>query len=407
MEVPRLITVNTMIDWRWDQGRVLYFQYNVLKDIARTLIQFENKNVNDDDIADELKSKLIDNTGLPFSPDSYKVNRNYSRVFQCALLSTTEGRNGKLIISDICRELASDNSSLSSADDYFLEVAKRFRYPFPGFQEYNSSDDRVYPFIAILKYLIAQRLKGCESSVSLEEIASILIGNELTGLEDIDFYKDLSNTSHVLSGDQSRQLREMIAFFGQISFLKIFNKRLYLDIAADEDVKYLLHQLNSIKVLGPQFDRIEEFLSITKTDKTILHNSFAMSGQFSFPEDKIFIEGSRKRIQHVRIERSPLLRRIFISLHPEPICNACKLNLANKYPWSYYLIDIHHLLPLSSVIRTTLDGTTMDDLVGLCPTCHRAIHSYYAKWLSANNKKDFKDKAEAMHVYLSALNEIA
>lgn len=28
--------------WRWDQGRLLYFQFDVLRDIAKTLVKFDN-----------------------------------------------------------------------------------------------------------------------------------------------------------------------------------------------------------------------------------------------------------------------------------------------------------------------------------------------------------------------------
>ena len=71
------------------------------------------------------------------------------------------------------------------------------------------------------------------------------------------------------------------------------------------------------------------------------------------------------------------------------------------------MIDLHHLLPLSSVIKITNEGTTLEDLVGLCPSCHRAIHTYYRRWLKANNLEDFRSKKEAMEVYLEAVKEIA
>ena len=45
-----------MIEWRWDQGRVLYFQFDVIKEIAKVLAKFENKNINDDAVNEELRS---------------------------------------------------------------------------------------------------------------------------------------------------------------------------------------------------------------------------------------------------------------------------------------------------------------------------------------------------------------
>lgn len=96
-----------------------------------------------------------------------------------------------------------------------------------------------------------------------------------------------------------------------------------------------------------------------------------------------------------------------MQLHPEPICDACKNNIKCKYPWTDYMLDLHHLLPLSSVVRTLESGTALTDMVGLCPSCHRAIHLYYSKWLKANSLEDFRSKKEAMEVYLDAIKEIA
>ncbi|MDE7357243.1 MAG: hypothetical protein K2M74_02265 [Bacteroidales bacterium] len=176
-----------MIEWRWDQGRILYFQYDVLKEISRVLVKYTGININDNEIAQKLKTDLITSSGLPFLPENYKVNRNYSRVFQCALLATTRGR-GELIVSDICNQLALDSSSYAAADDYLFEVINRFRFPFPAFQEYNTTDKRIYPFCAIIKYLISKKLIGEEASLSLDEIGRYIIGNQCTGLEDVNYY---------------------------------------------------------------------------------------------------------------------------------------------------------------------------------------------------------------------------
>ena len=77
-----------MTEWRWDQGRVLYFQFDVIKEMAKVLVHFENRNINDNFVNDELRSSLTKNVGMPFAPNHYKVNRNYSRVFQCAIRMT-------------------------------------------------------------------------------------------------------------------------------------------------------------------------------------------------------------------------------------------------------------------------------------------------------------------------------
>lgn len=403
-----------MIDWRWDQGRVLYFQFDVLKEIARVLVKYAGKNINDNQIASDLKQDLITSSGLPFLPYNYKVNRNYSRVFQCALLATTKGRNGELIVSDICKELAGENSRFESADDYLFEVINRFRFPFPAFQEYQNVGTYIYPFCAIIKFLIAQKIAGKEPSLTIQEIGEYIIGNQCTGLEDIDLYKNLHPTSYNLTGDSIRQVREMVIFIGQLSFLKIFDRRIFLDILGEEDAKVLLTQLIKPAQKEQYEDKVEEFLSLTSIKHSIIISgqaSLVSTSGISLPNTDVsdieFVEGQRKRVHHLRIERSPMLRRIYIQLHPEPICDACKSNIKERYPWTDYMLDLHHLLPLSSVVRTLETGTSLSDMVGLCPSCHRAIHSYYSKWLKENSIEDFRSKKEAMEVYLNAIQEIA
>lgn len=392
----------------------MYFQFDVLKEIARVLVKYAGKNINDNQIASDLKQDLITSSGLPFLPYNYKVNRNYSRVFQCALLATTKGRNGELIVSDICKELAGENSRFESADDYLFEVINRFRFPFPAFQEYQNVGTYIYPFCAIIKFLIAQKIAGKEPSLTIQEIGEYIIGNQCTGLEDIDLYKNLHPTSYNLTGDSIRQVREMVIFIGQLSFLKIFDRRIFLDILGEEDAKVLLTQLIKPAQKEQYEDKVEEFLSLTSIKHSIIISgqaSLVSTSGISLPNTDVsdieFVEGQRKRVHHLRIERSPMLRRIYIQLHPEPICDACKSNIKERYPWTDYMLDLHHLLPLSSVVRTLETGTSLSDMVGLCPSCHRAIHSYYSKWLKENSIEDFRSKKEAMEVYLNAIQEIA
>lgn len=398
-----------MTTWRWDQGRVLYFQFDVLREIAKVLVTFEGKDINDNSINDELRKSLRDHVGLPFAPDSYKINRNYSRVFQCALLAYLQGKS--LYVSDICKMLAADDSYLSNCDNYMYEVFRRFRFPFPAFNEYEPQTERVYPFCAIIKYLIALREQGRSAKVSLEDICSYVIGNSCTGLEDVDFYNTLQPTTYRAEGDSVRQLREMLAFISQCSFLKVFNKELYLDVYGDDDIKHLLQNILIPNVQEPMADKGDEFCQMTKVvHQLVTPNVNTSSVNILSPLsilDKDFTEGKRVRVQHLRIERSTLLRRFYISLHPEPVCEACKEHVREKYPWVDYMLDVHHLLPLASVIKLSIEGTSLDDMVGLCPSCHKAIHDYYRKWLKSNNLDDFRSKQEAMSVYLEAVREIA
>ena len=81
--------------------------------------------------------------------------------------------------------------------------------------------------------------------------------------------------------------------------------------------------------------------------------------------------------------------------------------MSKRYPWTDFLLDIHHISPLSSTVAISSHGTSIADIVGLCPSCHRAVHVYYKMWLKANNQTDFVSKAEAHDVYLQATKEIS
>lgn len=393
-----------MVEWRWDQGRVLYFQFDVIKEIAKVLVKFENRNINDDSVNEELRSLLMENVGMPFLPNNYKVNRNYARVFQCAMLARNEEG---LVVSDLCKLLSKDDSLISNCDDYLYEVVKRFRYPFPAFQDYDTDTPRVYPFCAVIKYLIALREKGNEAKVNIEDVCSYIIGNSCTGLEDIDFYKQLKPTGFCEEGDGIRQIREMLAFISQLSFLKAFGGYLYLDVNGNDDVQNILDNILQPISNSALANRTEEFCQLTRfSHHIILPARKITKAPLSIPDIE-FAEGKKIRVQHLRIERSPLLRKFYMIAHPEPLCAACDMHIQEKYPWVDYMLDLHHLLPLASVVRISNEGTSLDDMVGLCPSCHRAIHTYYRKWLKSNQQDDFKSKQEAMSVYLEAVREIA
>jgi len=64
------------------------------------------------------------------------------------------------------------------------------------------------------------------------------------------------------------------------------------------------------------------------------------------------------------------------------------------------------LLPLCSPVRVDNGKTSIKDIAGVCPTCHRATHKFYSKWLKTSGLKDFQNYEEARHVYDQAKQEI-
>lgn len=387
--------------WRWDQGRLLYFQFDILKEIATALVKFDNADISTCEPL--FRNTLVSDTGMPFLPEHYTIKRNYSRVFQCSFLANFIGN--KIVVTDICRDLANDDGSIKSVDDYLFNYIPKFRFPFPAFYNYNSTEERIYPFCAIIKFLIARQESGLEAKISLDEIFAYIIGNNCTGFEDIDYYKKLQPVAYQFSDTERRQLREMVIFISQLSVLKVYNGYLYLDDINENAKKEMLTQFLKPENRFPKAERVEEFFEMTSIAKKIIVPTFEVFT--ADPADIEFIEGNRKRVEHFRVERSGLLRKYYRQVNPTPVCCACGADMNTRYPWTEYMLDIHHLLPLSSSIAISSRGTSLADIVGLCPSCHRAVHMYYRKWLKANVQSDFRSKQEAHDVFLQAIKEIA
>ncbi len=352
--------------------------------------------------ADPLRVDLEQATGLPFKPNHYKVWRNYKRVIECSLLATEF--NDSLRVSDFTRQIV-QNGNIQTADDYLSLHFSRFRYPFPAFQIDDGLTDLVFPFCVLLKYLLAN-LSG-ENTVLLtpERVGAYLIGNNCTGFEELDFYKTLPPTDHQLVGDEFRQVREMLIFASQFSALKWHNGGLLLDLTrADEATVLILQQLMNPVLTRRSQLKPENFLAISQL-------SISQPSQISIPSreavtDELFTEGKRTRTTHLKIERSPLLRKYFLTKNPKPICDMCDVNMRHRYPWTTYLLEVHHLLPLSSGLVSELSGTSLRDVVGLCPNCHRSVHSFYKLWLDENVLDDFRSHQEAREIYSLAKNSL-
>ncbi len=386
--------------WRWDQGRLLYFQFDVLREIAKTLVKFDQAEITECEAI--FRDTLVKDTGMPFLPAHYTIKRNYARVFQCAFLANFIGK--KLVVTDICRDLASENGAQKNVDDYLFHYISRFRFPFPAFDHYDATHQRVYPFCAIIKFLLSRVMLEQEAKVSLDDIFNYIIANGCTGFEELYFYEKLSAKCYNYTDTERRQLREMVIFISQLSILKVYNGYLYLDII-DESVKNeLLTNILKPEERFPKRDKIEEFYEMTSLSQKIVRPTFNLFTPD--PADIEFMEGNRKRVEHFRVERSRLLRKYYRQKNPVPHCCACGTDMNIRYPWTDYLLEIHHLLPLSSTVAISSKGTSLADIVGLCPSCHRAVHMYYRKWLKVNRQSDFQSKQEARDVFMQATREI-
>ncbi len=388
------------IRWRWDQGRLLYFDFNVLKSIASVLVDINGISLREN--PDPLRYSLESHTGMPFAPSSYRVWRNYKRVFECSFLATSIDH--RLTCTDFCTELANSNGKFQDVDDYLFQYVPRFRFPFPAFSDYSPNAPEVYPFCSILKLVFSRLVSGQESTLTLEDVFTYLIANNVNGTEDLDYYRELKPQSYTPKGDEKRQVREMLIFLSQMSLLKWYNKALILDIGVADFYDYNeFKDLTSPNYISPKALREEDFLSITSLSGTLKILKIQPREQ---PNDEVFIEGKRSRVTHLKMERSPVLRKMFLAANPQPICNMCTCNTQERYPWTKNLIEVHHVLPLSSSLGITSKGTSLSDVVGLCPNCHRSVHLFYNQFLKQEKLEDFKDKSQAVEVYELAKRKI-
>ena len=396
--------------WRWDQGRTTYFDYDKIVKIASVLLEFNGADMQAVDSA--FRDRLTSVTELPFAPPRYTIKRNYKRVFECAMLATYIGN--RLIISDIGRALAESDTRFDTADKYLYEVERRFRYPYPAFNNYSDVRSVCFPFLAVLKLLFAKALRDGDvnASISLDDIGGCLIANNVSGLEDIDFYwdiraKDFSFDSYS-SNDQKRQVREMMSFIGQHSFLRYRNSSLQLSGMSLEDCESAFEKMHPYSTEITSHNAVEDFLHLTVVSAR-MGTPIGFEAEDSEALESFCVkEGRRVFKQHFHIERNTQLRKAFLRLHPDPICDVCGRDMHLVYPWTENMLEIHHLCPLSSYADDTENHqTSIDDVVGLCPSCHRAIHLFYKVYLMNYDQEDFKTAEEAKEVYKEAKAEVA
>lgn len=390
-----------MMEWRFDQGRLDYFQFDELKKIARALASIDGIKKPVSGEPDTIRKVLAQYSSLPFAPSNYFVWRNYGRVFECLLLATEV--KGHILATDLCKKLAAEPDDMDS-DDFLAHFVRNFYYSSPIFQGYSPTDPQVFPCVAIIKFLISEYLVKGKNYVNIDEIGGYLIANKVTGLEDIGFYSTLKKRSLSASVDL-RQVRELVKFISQFSFLKWNNPAIYLEVANKQELHAIEQRLKPVLNIREKIPGVE-ILQMGKGFAINAISALTLS-QIESAEEVEFTEGRKVRVTHLRSERSSKLKELYFAHTNQPeYCRMCDLDTAKKYPWTPFVIELHHLLPLASPVRVEKGTTSVKDLVGLCPTCHRATHSYYSKWFKTKGVKDFRSYAEAIDVYKEAKSQV-
>ena len=235
------------------------------------------------------------------------------------------------------------------------------------------------------------RLRYTTSPFStINEIIGAYDRSDFDGGEQVEHYvalldRDEDYGAIVSSRAQSnsiRQARESIKFICQLSYLHTVRNEIIATLSQSDAANIF----QAITPLGgaPLSDRDEEIQRLAAHFKDgSVHDFFDYpSTTTSEVSHSGFEEGSRVQRSHMVIERNSRLRNLFYTIRPTATCHACKIDTHAKYPWTDRVLDIHHLLPLSSGTRVDAKaGTMLDDLVAICPTCHRSVHRYYDRHL--------------------------
>lgn len=389
--------------WHWDQGRLAYFQFDALRQIASFVKVNDFKKAN--------RVQLLNDTGLTFqAPPTHSPWRNYSRILKlCLLVSEINGIAQPTPVADVLSQ-----AGLVTCDEYLHFLVSAFTEPSPALKDWRPDAEFRYPLLFSLKYLLTKIAIKQSSITSLDEIIGAYRISGFDGSEDDQQFISIMKTdsSYENAGksvpkDSRRQAQESLKVISQISYLHIQSGEIFVTLNP-EDALNIFKDL--FEISGPRADdreaEIRRLAALFKDGSTNI--------TFDYPNTIVeevvesgFREGTKVKKTHVTIERNTRLRKEFFLARPTATCDVCALDTAKTYPWTERIIDLHHLLPLSSGTRVEKNGTTFDDLVPVCPNCHRAIHRFYDVWLDGNNKKDFKDTKEARAVYQEMKNQFS
>jgi hypothetical protein len=361
--------------WHWDQGRLEYFQFDALRQIADYVINHNFK------IADRLD--LQRSTGLPFAvPPSHTPWRNYSRVLKLALLISEESEVAKP--TPVATLLSTPGSV--TCDEYLHFLLSAFTEPAPALTDWKPNSRFRYPLLFSIKYLLAKTAISAVPVASLDEILGAYSASSFKGDENQEKFISIVRNSSIYesigkksNSELRRQAKESLKVMSQISYLHIHSDNIIVSLNP-ADASEIFDDLTP--VLGPRAN---------ERNAEIKRLAMLFRGGF--------LEGNKIKKTHVIIERNAGLRREFFAANKTTICDICALDTKKSYPWTDRVLDVHHLLPLCSGTRVQGNNTTFVDLVPICPTCHRAVHRYYDNWLDINNRKDFINREEAKNVY--------
>lgn len=293
-----------------------------------------------------------------------------------------------------------------TCDEYLHFFICAFTEPSPALANWSPHAQFRYPLLFAIKYLLAKTAITNIPIASLNEIIGAYTESQYTGEEGQEEFISIigQDDNYEIIGASApkallRQAKESLKVIAQISYLHVHTDKIVISLNPI-DAQEIFDDLHPIT--GPRANdsntEIQRLAAFFRGGSTNI--------AFEYPNTIIetvvqsgFREGNKVKRTHVTIERNAGLRREYFKEHTHATCDVCRLDTKKTYPWTNRILDLHHLLPLSSGTRVEGRSTTFNDLVPVCPNCHRAIHGYYDSWLDTNNRKDFVNGDEAKNVY--------
>jgi len=380
-----------------------YFQYDVLREVSRFVTTHPWTRGDSTLIRRE--------TGLPFAaPETHTPWRNYSRIFKlCLLVSENDGVAIPTPIAQILTQ-----TGAVTCDEYLHFLVEATTDPSPaltGWKAVSEGQPVRHPLCFALKYLLAKVAGLNEPITPIYEVIGAYIDSRFLGVEDDTAFLNLmpkrATYEQIGRNADPRQARESIKFISQISYLHSDGSNIITSLS-QEDAMNIFKDIQPIA--GPRKAdgnlEIQRLAALFKDGSE--HDFFDYKNTIiSDVIESGFSEGGKVKKTHIVIERNSKLRDLFFNRTPTTICDACSIDTHKKYPWVERVLDLHHILPLSSGTRVdSRTGTMLDDLMPVCPTCHRAIHRFYDGYLKTETRKDFLNEKEARDIYVQAKETI-
>ena len=241
--------------WRWDQGRMAYFQYDVL----RTISEF----VTNHDLRNSQPAVIRAETGLTFPPQAYAPWRNYARILKLCLIVSEEGY--RAIPTDIAAILS--QTGTVTCDEYLHFLAQATTDPSPALSNWDNQGRIRHPLCFTLKYILARVAILGQHETSIDQIIGAYIESDFDGDEDENDFAGLvgANSNHVdvthqLSQNRRRQSRESIKFLSQISYLYTTRDSVIVALSR-EDAVQIFQAITPVQGPHPYKDHTESMVT--------------------------------------------------------------------------------------------------------------------------------------------------